>query len=101
MLLRWTGKERAIKNMLVPKDLRALKRFVANFLGRFSPLLSEIEVLLGELERSKNDCCWTYRQQESFDRVKEAIIRLPVFGLFDYKRRHRVTVDASTHSLGL
>ena len=53
MLLRWTGKERAIKNMLVPKDLRALKRFVANFLGRFSPLLSEIEVLLGELERRK------------------------------------------------
>ena len=72
---------------------------MVNFLGRFSPLLSEIEVLLDELERSKNDCCWTYRQQESYDRVKEPIIR--VFGLFDYKRRHRVLVDASTHSLGL
>ena len=74
---------------------------MVNFLGRFSPLLSGREVLLGELEQSMNDCCWTYMQPESFDRVKEAIIELPVVGLFDYNRRHRVTVDASTHSLGL
>ena len=95
-------KERAIKDMAAPKDLAALKRFLAmvNYLGRFSPLLSEIEVPLRELERNKNDWCWTYRQQESFDRVKEVIIRSPVLALFDYERRHRVTADASAHSLG-
>lgn len=95
-------KEKAIKEMPAPQDLKALKRFLAmvNYLGRFSPLLSELEVPLRELVRSKNDWCWTYRQQESFDRVREAIIKSPVLALFDYGKNHRVTADASSHSLG-
>ena len=68
-------KERAIKEMPAPQDLKGLKRFLAivNYLGKFSPLLSKLEIPLRELVRAKNDWCWTYRQQESFDKVREAI----------------------------
>lgn len=95
-------KEKAIREMPAPTGLKSLKRFLAmvNYLGRFSPLLSELEVPLRDLERKKNDWCWTDRQQVSFDKVKDAITRSPVLALFDYNGRHRVTADASAHSLG-
>lgn len=95
-------KERAIKEMPAPTDISGLKRFLAmvNYLSRFSPILSEIEVPLRELERRKNDWLWTDRQQDSFEKVKEVITQAPILALFDYSRNHRVTADASAHSLG-
>ena len=50
-------KEQAIKDMPEPKDLKSLKRFLAmvNYLSRFSPLLSEIEVPLRELGKKGNE----------------------------------------------
>ena len=95
-------KERAIREMPAPTDRKGLQRFLAmvNYLGRFSPLISEVEVPLRELDRKKND--WTLLEihQRSFDKVKELITSSSLLALFDYNKSHRVTADASCHSLG-
>ena len=39
-------------------------------------------------------------QQDSFEKVKEMKTQAPILALFDYSRNHRVTADASAHSLG-
>lgn len=38
--------------------------------------------------------------QKSFEKVKGWIISSPVMFLFDYKRRHWITADASCYTLG-
>ena len=95
-------KERAIREMPAPTDRKGLQRFLAmvNYLGRFSPLISEVEVPLRELDRKKNDWIWLEIHQRSFDKVKELITSSSLLALFDYNKSHSVTADASCHSLG-
>ena len=95
-------KEKAIREMPAPTDRKGLQRFLAmvNYLSRFSPLISEVEVPLRELDRKKNDWVWLEIHQKSFEKVKEIITSSPLLALFDYNKKHRVTADASYHSLG-
>lgn len=95
-------KEKAIREMPPPKDRKGLQRFLAmvNYLSRFSPLLSEAEVPLRELDKQSNDWVWLEIHQQSFDRVKEIITSSPLLALFDFNKEHRVTADASCHTLG-
>ena len=73
---------------------------MVNYLSRFSPLLSEAEVPLRELDKQSNDWVWLEIHQQSFDRVKEIITSSPLLALFDFNKEHRVTADASCHTLG-
>lgn len=95
-------KEKAIREMPAPTDRKGLQRFLAmvNYLSRYSALLSEAETPLRELDRKDSEWVWLEVHQRSFERVKGLITSSPVLALFDYSRRHRVTADASCHTLG-
>ena len=95
-------KERAIREMPPPTDRKSLQRFLAmvNYLSRYSPQLSEAEVALRELDRQKNEWIWLEAHQKSFELVKDLITSAPLLALFDYNKEHRVTADASCHTLG-
>lgn len=62
--------------------------------------MAEAEEPLRELDKKKNDWWSGEIHQQSFDRVKDLITSSPMLALFEYKRRHRVTADASCHTLG-
>lgn len=95
-------KERAIREMEAPTDRRSLRRFLAmvGYLSRFSPDLAEAQLPLQALDKNDAQWLWSPAQQASFERVKEIISSAPVLTLFDSNGRHRVTADASRHTLG-
>ena len=95
-------KEQAIKSMPPPVDRKGLRRFLAmvNYLSRFSPMLSEAQLPLRELDRDRAAWLWKAHQQDSFEKVKNIISSAPVLTLFDIQKKHRVTSDASKHTLG-
>lgn len=95
-------KEKAISDMPAPVDRKGLRRFLAmvNYLSRFSPRLSEAQLPLRELDKNNSSWMWGSHQQDSFEEVKKIISTSPVLALFDYRKEHRVTADASKHTLG-
>lgn len=95
-------KEKAIKGMKEPGNRKELRRFLAmvNYLSRFSPQLSEVQIPLRELDKNKVPWLWTSKQQESFEKVKEIVSSSPVLTLFDNNAKHRITADASKNTLG-
>ena len=95
-------KEKAIKEMPAPIDRKSLRRFLAmvNYLGRFSPLLAEVERPLRLLDKNNAAWCWNEEQQKGFEKIKEIISTAPVLTLFDNSSKHRITADASKHTLG-
>jgi transposase InsO family protein len=96
------SKEKAIREMPAPIDRKSLRRFLAmvNYLSRFSPLISEAEIPLRELDKGDVEFVWTRNHQRSFQKIKQLISSSPVLALFDLQRRHRVTADASSHTVG-
>lgn len=97
------GKEEAIREMPAPTDRKGLQRFLAtvNYLSRYSPFLSEAEAPLHELDKKDSEWVWLDVHQRSFKKVKKFITSSPVLALFDCSRIHRVTADASCHTLGV
>ena len=96
------NKELAIRDMPALTDKKSLRRFLAmvNYLIRFSPTLAKVQLPLRELDKDRVNWLWTEYHQASYERVKEVISSAPVLVLFDIRKWHRVTADASRHSLG-
>jgi len=92
----------AISKMSAPQSVSDLRRFLgmANQLGKFSPLLSELTQPLRELLSIKTAWVWGPAQKQAFVKVKEELTRPTVLALYNPDADVKVSADASSFGLG-
>jgi len=91
-----------INELMVPTNLAELQRFLGmvNYLGKFIPNLSEIITPLRYLTQKHVEWIWDFKQQESFDHLKELLKSPPVLRFFDPNLPITLSVDSSSHAVG-
>ena len=96
------SKVKAIQDMQPPTNKKELKSFLGmcSYLGKFSGKIAELEKPLGILQKKTSEWCWGPHQIESFEKVKKEIASAPVLAKYSLTAPHRITSDASYHTLG-
>lgn len=91
-----------VKNYPVPSNKDEVKRFVAfmNYYRRFIPNFAGLARPLNSLTRRKSLFLWTQECQDSFNELKQTIIRPPILQYPDFSREFTLTVDASKNAVG-
>lgn len=91
-----------VKNYPVPKNVKQVQRFVgfASFYSKFIPNFSELCYPLNRLKRKGVKFKWTKTEQNSFDKLIEALTSHPVLHLPDFSKKFILNCDASDHSVG-
>ena len=91
------AKVKAISDFPVPCNITDLRSFLGlvNQLAEFSPHIAEAASSLRGLLKKKNAFIWTPDHQESFDKVKAALVSPPVLAYFDYNLPTMLQTDAS------
>ena len=95
-------KVKAVLAMEAPTNAKGLKRILGmvDYMRKFNPQLAEVESPLRELLKKKNDWLWGSEQEHSFKEMKKMLTSFPLLVKFNVQKRHRITADASMHSLG-
>ncbi|XP_063750626.1 uncharacterized protein K02A2.6-like [Eleginops maclovinus] len=96
------GKIKAITEMPTPKDAADVKRFVGmvNYVGKFSPRISELTQPLRELLKTDTDWVWGSAQQRAFDELRKELSSPTVLAQYCLHRETIVAADASSFGLG-
>ncbi len=94
-------KLKAVKNMPVPMDKSAVKRFLGfvTYLSKFIPNFSKVSAPLREIQHQE-DFAWGPSEQSSFDKLKELCCNSPVLAYYDVQKPVEVQCDASKDGLG-
>ena len=89
-------KIKAIKEMPVPENPKALQRFLGmlNYLHKFIQSFSEKTTILRQLLSKDVQWCWQVEHQAAFDKLKEEISNPPVLKFFDPIKQVLLSVDA-------
>ncbi len=97
-----TGKMKAIREMPIPDDKKAVTRFcgMANYLSNFCPNLSQVIKPLYDLSRINQEFIWSSVHQKAFDKAKTLITQAPCLAYFDPNKPVTLQVDASQGGLG-
>ncbi|KAL0402123.1 UNVERIFIED_CONTAM: Transposon Tf2-12 polyprotein [Sesamum latifolium] len=95
-------KVQAIEEWKPPSDVHDLRSFLglANYYRRFVKSYSEIARPMTDLLKKTETWNWTPQCQESFDRLKRAMVTDPVLALPDMSKPFVVETDASDFALG-
>ena len=95
-------KVKAIREMPVPQDKKAVQRFLGmvNYVGKFIPSLSEETAALRQLTLNEVEWHWSYEQSAAFNKLKKLITSDPVLRIFDPKLPVVVSVDSSQNGMG-
>ena len=95
-------KIKAIKEMPVPDDPKALQRFLGmvNYLHKFIENYSEKTAPLRQLLNKDTKWSWDVHHQVAFEKLKEEISNPPVLKFFNPARQVVLSVDASKSGLG-
>ncbi|KAL0415947.1 UNVERIFIED_CONTAM: Transposon Tf2-12 polyprotein [Sesamum latifolium] len=95
-------KVQAIEEWQPPSDVHDLHLFLglANYYMRFVKSYSEIARPMTDLLKNMETWNWTPQYQESFDRLKRAMVTDPVLALSDMSKPFVVETDASDFALG-
>uniref|UniRef100_A0A8R1DZW4 RNA-directed DNA polymerase n=1 Tax=Caenorhabditis japonica TaxID=281687 RepID=A0A8R1DZW4_CAEJA len=91
-----------IEKMPIPRDLRAVQRFVgmAGFFRKFIKNFSEIAEPLTKLTRKEQKFEWTSEQQQAFEILKEKLTSKPILAYPDYTKEFHIYTDASAVAQG-
>jgi len=97
-----TDKVRAIVDMPVPKDVKAVQRFLVavQYLTKFWPCLSEMTQPLQELTRSDTVWFWGPRQNKEFADIKASLSSTPVLRYYSLDDSVEIQCDSSSHGVG-
>ncbi|KAL0411645.1 UNVERIFIED_CONTAM: Transposon Tf2-11 polyprotein [Sesamum latifolium] len=95
-------KVQAIEEWKPPSDVHDLRSFLGlvNYYKRFVKSYSEIARPMTDLLKKTEIWNWTPQCQESFDRLKRAMVTDPVLALPDMSKPFMVETDASDFALG-
>ncbi|XP_063605479.1 uncharacterized protein LOC134780598 [Penaeus indicus] len=91
------AKVEAINELLVPKNKRAVQRFIgmAGYYRRFCPNFADVAKPLTDLLSPKKEFKWTVECQESFKKLKNFLTCEPVLRSPDFDKPITLQVDAS------
>ena len=95
-------KVRAITEMPVPDDKKALLRFLGliAYVSKFIPNCSALTEPLRQLNKSGVTWNWSQTQQQAFDKLKRVVSSAPVLRFFD-PSNPEVTIQTDASSTGL
>ena len=96
------SKVEAVKNWETPKSLTDVSSFLglAGFYRHFIRNFSIIAEPLNRLKRNHQNFEWTEEQENSFQKIKTALITAPVLRYPDFTKIMEIHTDASTFGLG-
>lgn len=86
----------------VPENRKEIQRFLGlcNWYRRFISDFARVATPLTELTRTKNKFRWTTQAEESFLKLKSALVSSPVLAMPDYKMPFAIACDASDVAIG-
>uniref|UniRef100_A0A8R1DQ14 Reverse transcriptase domain-containing protein n=1 Tax=Caenorhabditis japonica TaxID=281687 RepID=A0A8R1DQ14_CAEJA len=92
----------AIQKMPIPRDLKAVQRFVgmAGFFRKFIKKFSEVAEPLTKLTRKDQPFEWTSLQQNAFETLKDNLTSKPILVYPDYTKEFHIYTDASAVAQG-
>lgn len=92
----------AVKNFRAPTSTQEVKSFLglAGYLMKFIPEYATMNEPLRELMKKDVPFVWGEKQQQAFDKIREALCNPPLLGYFNSKDRTTVVTDASPVGLG-
>jgi len=95
-------KVRAILDMPVPTDVKAVQRFLGavQYLAKFLPRLSEMTGPLRELTRSDSVWFWGHSQSKAFEDIKVSLSSTPVLRYYSLDDPVEIQCDSSSHGIG-
>jgi hypothetical protein len=95
-------KVRAITEMPVPEDKKALLRFLGMiaYISKFIPNCSALTEPLRQLNKSNVTWNWSQTQQQVFDKLKRVVSAAPVLRFFD-PSNPEVTIQTDASSTGV
>lgn len=96
------NKINVVEKYVKPRDKKETKRFTAfaNYYRRFIPNFAAIAKPLNALTKKTTEFIWTQECENSFNKLKYALTHAPVLAYPDFKKKFRITVDASMFACG-
>jgi hypothetical protein len=73
---------------------------MVNYLSKFSRRLAEFCAPIYSVVGARSAWLWDAPQQQAFENIKRELSSEPVLCVFDMRKRHRVSADASRAALG-
>lgn len=92
----------AIKGMGAPQNISELRNFMGsiNYLSKFIPQLAKKAKPLNDLLSPKNAFIWGLAQEQTFQKLKNALSSTPILAWFHSARETVISADASAYGFG-
>lgn len=92
----------AINQLKTPTCVKELQRILGmvNYLGKFISNMSELTEPLRKLLHKEAAWCWETEHTRAFEKIKKVLTSTPVLAYYDVNKPVKLSVDASSKSMG-